>query len=142
MSVHCLAGSSFELEVNSGETGWRVALRIAAGVGHPAELLMLTFGGCVIDLRLLLLLHQVLHGEITYVVRKLGVGRVAMLWERVLAGSYVAALNKTELLTWKSRSSQQLTQGMQLPSSLRSLTFGREFNQSLRPSNYPAACSI
>ena len=103
VSVHCLAGSSFELEVNSGETGWHVALRIAAGVGHPAELLMLTSGGCVIDLRLLLLLlHLVQHGEITYVVRKVGVGRVAMLWECLLAGetlSDVAALNETELLS-------------------------------------------
>ena len=44
--VHCLAGLSFELEVNSAETGWEVAGRIAARVGHPAEVLMLTSGGC------------------------------------------------------------------------------------------------
>ena len=73
VSVHCLAGSSFELEVNSAETGWEVAERIAAGVGHPAGLLVLTSGGCVIDQRQLLL-HQVQHDEIWYVVRRLGAG--------------------------------------------------------------------
>ncbi|CAE7944169.1 unnamed protein product [Symbiodinium sp. KB8] len=37
VGVHCLAGSSFELEVSCAETGWFVAEHIAAGVGHPAE---------------------------------------------------------------------------------------------------------
>ena len=83
VSVHCLAGSSFELEVDSAKTGWEVAGRIAAGVGHPAGLLVLTSGGCVID-QCQLLLHHVQHNEIWYVVRKLCMGRVAMLWEDLL----------------------------------------------------------
>ena len=117
MSVHCLAGSSFELEVNSAETGWEVTERIAAEVGHPAGLLVLTSGGCVIDQHQLLL-HHVQHDEIWYVVRKLGAGRVAMLWERLLQEktvSDVAALNETMSLTWYSN--QDLNQGIQLPSS-------------------------
>ena len=32
VSIHCLAGSSFEMEVNSDETGWNVAERIAAAL--------------------------------------------------------------------------------------------------------------
>ena len=101
VSVHCVAGSSFELDVNSAETGWEVAERIAAGVGHPAGLLVLTSGGCVIDQRQLLL-HQVQHNEIWYVVQQLGAGRVAMLWERLLEErtlSDVAALNETMSIT-------------------------------------------
>ena len=131
VSVHCVAGSSFELDVNSAETGWEVAERIAAGVGHPAGLLVLTSGGCVIDQRQLLL-HQVQHNEIWYVVQQLGAGRVAMLWERLLEErtlSDVAALNETMSLTWPS--THWLNQGIQLPSSLQSLTFGSSFNQSL-----------
>ena len=42
VSVHCLAGSSFELEVNSAERARDVAKRIAAKVGHRAEVLVLT----------------------------------------------------------------------------------------------------
>ena len=75
VSIRGLAGSSFELEVNSGETGRDVA---EAKVGHPALLLVLTSGGCVIDQRRLLM-PQAQHEEIWYVVRKLGAGRVAML---------------------------------------------------------------
>ena len=130
MSVHCLAGSSSELEVNSAETGWEVAEGIAAGVGHPAGLLVLTSGGCVIDPRQLLL-HQVQHDEIWYVVWKLGAGRVAMLWERLLDErtlSSVAALNETMSPTCYSN--QNLNQGIQLPSSLQSLTFGHDVNES------------
>ena len=87
---------------DSAETGREVAERIAAAVGHPAGLLVLTSGGCVID-QCQLLLHQVQHDEIWYVVRKLGAGRVAMLWERLLEKktvSDVAALNETMSLTW------------------------------------------
>eukprot|EP00439_Symbiodinium_sp_Y106_P075271 s538_g14.t2 len=99
VSVHCLAGSSFELE-------------------HQ------------------LLLHHVQHDEIWYVVRKLGAGRVAMLWERLLQEktvSDVAALNETMSLTWCSN------QGIQLPSSLQSLTFGFAFNQSLKGIQLPSS---
>ena len=71
VTVHCLAGSSFELEVDSGETGLDVAERIATRVGHPEEGLVLTSGGCVID-RSRLLLHQVQHEEITYLVQAYG----------------------------------------------------------------------
>ena len=139
VSVHCLAGSSFELEVNFAETGWEVAERIAAGVGHPAGLLVLTSGGCVID-QGQLLLHQVQHDEIWYLVRKLGAGRVAMLWERLLQErtlSDVGALNETMSLTWYSN--QDLYQGIQLPSRLQSLTFEGEFNQSLQGTQLPSS---
>ena len=37
VSVHCLAGSSFELEVNSAETGWEVAERIASRSWPPGR---------------------------------------------------------------------------------------------------------
>ena len=63
---------------------------------------MLTSGGCFID-QCQLLLHQLQHDEIWYVVRKLGAGRVAMLWERLLEEktlSDVVALNETMSLTW------------------------------------------
>ena len=73
VTVHCLAGSSFELEVNSGETGLDVAKRIETRVDHNAEGLVLTSGGCVID-RSRLLLHQVQHEEITYLVQQTGYG--------------------------------------------------------------------
>eukprot|EP00439_Symbiodinium_sp_Y106_P022221 s3802_g2.t1 len=139
VSVHCLAGSSFELEVNSAEPGREVAERIAAGVGHPACLLVLTSGGCVIDQRQLLL-PQVQHDEIWYVVRRLGEGRVAMLWERLLEEktlSDVAALNETMSLTWYS--GQDLNRGIQLPSSLQSLTFGQYFDQSLEGIQLPSS---
>ncbi|CAE7335737.1 unnamed protein product [Symbiodinium sp. CCMP2592] len=109
--VHCLAGSNLEVEV---------AERIAAGVGHPACLLVLTSGGCVIDQRQLLL-PQVQHDEIWYVVRRLGAGRVAMLWERLLeekTPSDVAALNETMSLTWYYTKT------------------------STGASNYPAACRV
>ena len=142
VSVHGLQGCSFELEVNSAETGQEVAARIAAKVGHPACLLVLTSGGSVID-QPQLLLHQVQHDEIWYVVRKLGAGRVALLWERLLEEktlSDVAALNETMSLTWYSN--QDLNQGIQLPSSLQSLTFGCFFNRSLAGINYPAACRV
>ena len=122
VSVHCLAGSSFELEVNFAETGWEVAERIAAGVGHPAGLLVLTSGGCVIDQRHLLL-HQVQHDEICYVVRKLGAGRVAMHWDRLLEEktvSDVAALNETMSLSWYSNQDlNQCLEGIQLPAACR-----------------------
>ena len=65
VSVHCLAGSSFELEVSSGETGWDVAGRVAVEVGHLTETLMLTSGGCVLDQHRPLL-QQVQNEEITY----------------------------------------------------------------------------
>ena len=130
VSVHCLAGSSFGLDVNSAETGRQVAERIADEVGHPAGLLVLTSGGCVID-QCQLLLRQVQHDEIWYVVRRLGAGCVAMLWEHLLEAKTLsdvdlAALNETMSPTWYS--SQALNQGIQLPSSLQSLTFGSEFN--------------
>ena len=83
--VHCLAGLSFELEVNSAETGWEVAGRIAARVGHPAEVLMLTSVVVILDHQQPLL-HQVQHEELTYVVRKLGAGRAARSLECLLAG--------------------------------------------------------
>ena len=139
VSVHGLAGSSFEMDVNSAETGRQVAERIAAGVGHPAGVLVLTSGGCVID-QCQLLLHQVQHDEIWYVVRKLGAGRVAILWECLLEEktlSDAAALNETMSLTWYS--SQELHKGIQLPSSLQSLTFGEEFNQSLEGIQLPSS---
>ena len=142
VNVHCLAGSSFELEVNSAETGREVAERIAAGVGHPACLLVLTSGDCVID-QSQLLLHQVQHDEIWYVVRRLGAGRVAMLWERLLEEETlpdvadVAALHETMSLTWYS--DQDLNQGIQLPSSLQSLTFGDMFDQSLEGIQLPSS---
>ena len=79
VTVHCLAGSSFELEVESADTGWEVAGRIAAGVGHPAGLVVLTSGGCVID-QSQLLVDQVQHDKIWHVVRRLGAGRVATLY--------------------------------------------------------------
>ena len=127
VTVHCLAGSSFELEVNSAETGREVAERIAAEVGHPAGLLVLTSGGCVID-QCQLLLRQVQHDEISYVVRKLGAGRVAMLWERLLEEKTLpnvdaAALKETMSLRWDKP--QELHQAMQLPSSLQSLNIWR-----------------
>ena len=117
VSVHCLAGSSFELEVNSAETGWDVAVHIASRTGHPAETLVLTSGGCVIDQHEPLL-HQVQHGEITYVVQKLGAGRAArslqrLLEEKTLSDTDVAALNETVSLTWRVN---QSLQGIQLPS--------------------------
>ena len=139
VSVHCLAGSSFELEVNSAETGWDVAVHIASRSGHPAETLVLTSGGCVIDQREPLL-HQVQHGEITYVVQKLGAGRAARSWQRLLeektlSDTDVVALNETVSLTWKVN---QSLQGIQLPSRLQSLTFGYEFNQSLEGIQLPS----
>ena len=99
VNVHCLAGSSLELEINSGETGRDVAERIADRLGHPTERLVLTSGGCVIDERQPLL-HQVQHEEITYVVQKLGAGGVAMRWERLLTEKTltdVAALNENHV---------------------------------------------
>ena len=100
---------------------------------------MLTSGGCVIDQRQLLL-PQVQHDEIWYVVRRFGAGRVAMLWERLLEEqtlSDVAALNETMSLTWYS--DQDLNRGIQLSSSLQSLTFGRRFNQSLEGTQLPSS---
>ena len=87
-----------------------------------------------------LLLHQVQHDEIWHVVRRLGAGRVAMLWERLLGDkslSDVATLNETMSLTWYS--SQELNQSIQLPSSLQSLTFGFDFNQSLEGIQLPTS---
>ncbi|CAE7258852.1 unnamed protein product [Symbiodinium sp. CCMP2592] len=140
VSVHCLAGSSFELEVNSAQTGWDVAEHIASRSGRPAETLVLTSGGCVIDQREPLL-RQVQHGEITYVVQKLGAGRAARSWQRLLdektlSDTDVAALNETVSLTW---SVKQSLKGIQLPSSLQSLTFGKEFNQSLEGIQLPSS---
>ena len=96
VSVYCLASSSFEMEVNSAETGWEVTERIAAGVDHPAGLLVL----CC---------HRWLcHRSVPAAAasgRKLGAGRVAMLWERLFEDktlSDVAALNETMSLTWCS----------------------------------------
>ena len=142
VSVYCLAGSSFELEVDSAQTGWEAAERIARRVVQPAGLLVLTSGGCLIDQRQLLL-HQLQHDEIWYVVRKLGAGRVTMLWEHLLEErtlSDVAALNETMSLTWLSR--QQLKQGIQLPSSLQSLSFGDDFNQRLDGIQLPSSLQI
>eukprot|EP00439_Symbiodinium_sp_Y106_P064955 s1153_g10.t1 len=115
VSVHCLAGSSFELET-----------------------LVLTSGGCVIN-HSEPLLHQVQHGEITYVVQKLGAGRAARSWQRLLeektlSDTDVVAFNETVSLTW-----DQSLEGIQLPSSLQSLTFGREFNQSLEGIHLPSS---
>ena len=96
-----------ELEVNSAETGWQVAERIAAGICHHAGLL--TSGGCVIDQRQQLL-HQVQHETISYLVPKLGAGLAAMLWERVLEDKIppdVAVLNET-----KSPTIPDLNQGL------------------------------
>eukprot|EP00439_Symbiodinium_sp_Y106_P078661 s32_g17.t1 len=140
VSVRCLAGSSFELEVDSAETGREVAERIAAAVGHPAGLLVLTSGGCVID-QCHLLLHQVQRDEIWYVVRRLGAGLVAMLWEHLLEKktvSDVAALNETMSLTFGFHFNQSL-EGIQLPSSLQSLTFGDRFNNSLEGIQLPSS---
>ena len=158
VSVHSLAGSSFELEVNSAETGWDVAVHIASRSGHLAETLVLTSGGCVIDQREPLL-HQVQHGEITYVVQKLGAGRAFRSWQRLLeektlSDTDVVALNETVSLTWKVNQSlrgiqlpsslQSLTvnqsmEGIQLPSSLQSLTFGESFKQSLDGIQLPSS---
>ena len=124
---------------------------------------MLTSGGCVIDQRQPLL-HQVQHDEIWYVVRRLGAGRVAMLYEHLLEEStlfHAAALNETMSLTWHSTqevnhsiqlgsncSLQSLTfgeefnhslEGIQLPSSLQSLTLGKDFNQSLEGIQLPSS---
>ena len=131
VSVYCLAGSSFELEVDSAQTGWEAAEQIAARVGQPAGLLVLTSGGCFVE-QCQMLLDQVQHDEISYAVRKLGAGRVTMLWQNLLEQKTlfdVAALNETMSLTWLS--SQQLNKSIQLPSSLQSLEFGCRFNQRL-----------
>ena len=64
VSVYCLAGSSFELEVDSAQTGWEAAERIAARLGQPAGLLVLTSGDSIID-QCQLLLRQVQHDEIS-----------------------------------------------------------------------------
>ena len=166
VSVHGLAGSSFELEVSSGDTGWDATKRIAARVGQTAAVLMLTSGGCVIDQRRLLL-HQVQHREITYVVQKLGAGGAARSLQRLLDGKTltetdVVALNETVSLTCcsvrKLQSSMKLLhnlqsltfggfddqswEGIQLPSSLQSLTFDGVFIGPWRASNYPAACRV
>ena len=77
VSVHGLAGSDFELDVNSAERGWEVAEHFAARAGHPAWLLVLISGGYVIDPRQLLL-YRVQHNETSYVVRRFGAGRVAV----------------------------------------------------------------
>ena len=135
-----LTASSFELDVNSAETGLEVAKRIAAKVGHKG-LLVLTSDDCLID-QCQLLLCQVQHEEISYLVRKLGAGGVAMLWERLLEGKTlsdvdVAALN--EMMSLTLYCNQELIQGIQLPSSLQSLTFGWEFNQSLEGIQLPSS---
>ncbi|CAE7204112.1 unnamed protein product [Symbiodinium sp. CCMP2456] len=113
VSVHCPASPSLELDVSFAEVGREVAERITARV-----------------------LHQVQHDEIWYVVRKLGAGCVAMCWPL----PDVVALTETLSLTWYS--SQQLNQGIQLLNSLRSLTFGQEFNRNSEGINYPAACRV
>ena len=80
---------------------------------------MLTSGGCVIDQRQPLL-HQVQHDEIWYVVRRLGAGRVAMLYEHLLEEStlfHAAALNETMSLTWHS--TQEVNHSIQLGSNCR-----------------------
>ncbi|CAE7258883.1 unnamed protein product [Symbiodinium sp. CCMP2592] len=140
VSVHCLAGSSFGLEVNSAQTGWDVAAHIASRSGHPAETLVLTSGGCVIEQRERLL-PQVQHGEITYVVQGLGAGRAATSWQRLLTNKTlsdtdVAALRETVSFTWNV---DQSLKGIQLPSSRQSLTFGRSFNQSLEGIQLPSS---
>ena len=125
MSVYCLAGTSFELEVNSAETGWEVAERITT---LHAGLLVLTSGGCVID-QCQLLLHQVRHGEIWYVVQEAWRGPcrdalgVPTREEDTVRCSW---LSETMSLTWYS-SQKQHNQGIQLPSSLQSLSFGDRF---------------
>ena len=74
LTVRCFKGSTFHLDVDAAETGWGVASRIAARIGHAAASLWLISGDCVLDMHNLLL-QQAQGQEITYVVRKLGAGR-------------------------------------------------------------------
>ena len=121
---------------------------------------MLTSGGRVINQRQLFL-HQVQHQEIWYMVRTLGAGNVAMLWERRLAGQTLSdeaapARNESTHLELQPKpqpgqlpsSLQNLTfgayfnqslEGIQLPSSLQSLEFGDDFNQSLEGIQLPSS---
>ena len=74
-------------------------------------------------------------------MQKLGAGLAARSWELLLAGmalsdTDVAALNETVSLTLESN--QIPNQGVQLPSSLQSLTLGYEFNQSLEGIQLPS----
>ena len=65
---------------------------------------------------------------------------VSRLWERLLEEktlSDVAALNEPMCLTWFSN--QYLNKGIQLPSSLQSLTFEGRFNQSLEGVQLPSS---
>ena len=67
LTIRCLAGPAFELDVNALETGLDVGRRVAERTGRPAECLRLTSGGRIIDHRHPLL-QQVQDQEVTYVV--------------------------------------------------------------------------
>ena len=141
VTVHCLKGATFCLDVDTAETGFDVASRIAArtGYAYAAESLMLSSGDCVLDPRNLLL-QQAPDHEITYVVRKLGAGFAARALQRVQAGQTLndadaCAMAEIVALTFSLNHSMER---MQLPANLQTLTFGPEFNQSLESVQFPA----
>ena len=87
---------------------------VAAQVGRPAESLMLTSGGGVLDLRGPLL-EQVTNDEVTYVAQRFGAGRAAVSLEKTLAKK---AFNPADVCA---------------ANEVVSLTFGWDFNQSMVP---------
>ena len=139
LTIHCLAGSTFELHVDDAETGLEVRERVAGSVGLSAASIMLASGDRVLDLQQPLL-QQSENQEITYVVRKFGAGRAAQGIERALARAELSddkdAMSAVAALTFGSSFNQRL-EGVQLPSGLQTLTFGSGFNRRLEEVQFP-----
>ncbi|CAE7567303.1 unnamed protein product [Symbiodinium natans] len=141
VSIHGLGGYVVEVDVDPTAPGWEVIRDVAAKVGRPAESLMLTSGGRVLDVHQPLL-QQVGHDDVTYVVRHFGAGLAALSFEKALAQKALdpadaSALDEVVFLTFGSRFNQSL-QKVKLPGDLQTLTFGEEFNKSLEGVQLPS----
>ena len=141
LTVRCLEGSTFQLHVDSVETGWDVQRRVAGRVGRSAESIVLTSGDRVLD-PCQPLLQQAQDREVTYVIRKLGAGYAVRCIERAFAGNALAedtdAKAEIVALTFGVFFNQSF-EGLQLPSGLQTLTFGVFFNQSLEGLQFPSS---
>ena len=118
VSVHGLAGSSFEREVNSGETGWNVAFPSPPEFPPPADR-----PACA-DIRCSC------HRSRPATAASSPARRDHLLAGKTL--SDVAALNATMSLTCHT------LEGIQLPSTLQSLTLGDQLNLSLQGIRLPS----
>ena len=125
VTIHCLAGSSFPLDVSAAETVLDVSKRIALKVGRPAGALILTSGGAVLD-KHKSLLQQVKMNEVTYVVQKFGAGCAARSWKRALSRQDLQLADASALdeIVSLHENTGRILADVQLPSNLQTLTFG------------------